>query len=71
MNATIKLTALEDPEVDGYVTEDGGTVKREEGLTPNGNPINGRWVYRDATGTFIDVDQYRHDLFEHHRLCEV
>ena len=67
----IRVTALEDPEVDGYVTEQGGIVKREYGLTPNGNPLSGRWVYRDATGKLIDFDRYRHDLFEHNNLREV
>jgi hypothetical protein len=68
MNTALKIVAIEDPEVDGYVTEEAGTVRREQGLTPNGNPIANRWVYRNATGEFIDFDGNRHDLFEHNRL---
>ena len=47
-----------------YETDDEiHVVKREHGLTPNGNPLNGKWVYR-KNGEFIDYDQYRNDLFE-------
>lgn len=66
--AYIRVTPLEDPEVDGYATEEGGTVKREDGVSPNGNPFRRRWVYRNALGVYIDHDQYRNDLFEHNRL---
>lgn len=38
------------------------TARREEGLTPNGNEIGGRWVVRDRDGNFVDVDKYRNDL---------
>ncbi len=62
----MNIIPLKYPEVDGYVTENGGTIKRELGLTPNLNPIDSRWVYRDANGVFIDVDTYRTDLFERH-----
>lgn len=48
-----------------YRSDDGHTIKREQGLTPNGNPLNGRWVLRDPEGKFIDFNQYRHDLIEH------
>lgn len=37
------------------------TMQREYGFTPNGNPIGGRWVLRNA-GEWVDVDQNRHDL---------
>jgi hypothetical protein len=40
----------------------GLVIKREEGLTPNGNQIGNRWVLRDEAGEWIDCDQYRYDL---------
>jgi hypothetical protein len=40
------------------------TMAREYGKTPNGNNVGGKWVLRDMNGTFIDSDQYRHDLAE-------
>ena len=43
------------------------TIKREKGLTPNGNLINGRWVLR-IDGKFEDFDQYINDLMERHNL---
>ena len=59
-----------DEETDGYYLGGGGRIKREhEGVTANGNPIGGRWVYRDAAGTFVDIDSYRHDLFERNDIC--
>jgi hypothetical protein len=45
-----------------YLSEDGWSMKRENGTTPNGNPMGGRWVLRDAEGSLIDFDQYRYDL---------
>lgn len=51
-----------EPEV--YRSTSGFTACREDGLTPSGNPISGRWVLRDASGTWVDFNQYRHDLFE-------
>lgn len=47
-----------------YRSEDGYTLAREYGKTPNGNSMGGRWVFRDPTGKFIDFDKYRHDLEE-------
>jgi hypothetical protein len=47
-----------------YGSESGETFRREHGKTPNGNPLNGSWVYRDKDGKFIDSDWYRHDLAE-------
>lgn len=44
------------------------TASREDGVTPNGNPVYQRWVLRDPAGAWVDVNQYRHDLFEHHGL---
>ena len=60
------LTSIGDP----YTSDDGWTMAREEGLTPNGNQLNNRWVLRDNTGKFIDFDQYRHDLAERNN-CEI
>jgi len=71
MNYTLVQKAGLNEDVDGYVVQGGGTIKREYGtLTPNGNPMSGRWAYRDGTGKLIDFDQYRHDLFEHNNLRE-
>lgn len=47
---------------DSYVTDEGHTMRREEGLTPNGNPIRGRWVLRNADGSWIGYDENRLDL---------
>lgn len=55
-------------EPDVYQAANGFTARRESGLTPNGNPVDQRWVLRDASGTWIDVNQYRHDIFEHNGL---
>jgi len=55
-----------EPEV--YQSDSGLTARREQGLTPNGNPVGGRWVLRDERGTWIDVDQYRHDLWARNGL---
>lgn len=52
----------------GYKFANGFKIRREEGKTPNGNPINGRWVLRDQKDKFIDVDQYRHDLASRHKI---
>ena len=49
---------------DPYTSDDGWIMAREDGLTPNGNQLNHRWVLRDNTGKFIDFDQYRTDLLE-------
>lgn len=55
-----------EPEV--YRAECGFTARREQGDTPNGNPVGGRWVLRDARDALVDFDQYRHDLFERNEL---
>lgn len=62
---TAKLAQLED---EVFRSEDGRTMQREMGLTPNGNPLNGRWVLRSADGEFLDFDRYRHDLAERNDL---
>lgn len=52
-----------------YLAPDGRSVAREfDTLTPNGNPMSGRWVLRDAAGALIDFDQFRNDLAEHNNL---
>jgi len=51
-----------------YSFDDGRSARRENGLTPNGNPIADRWVLRSESGVFLDFDQYRHDLFERNGL---
>ena len=54
-----------------YESADGRyTVRRESrSKTPNGNPMNNRWAFRDtADGGLIDFDKYRHDLFERNDL---
>lgn len=52
-----------------YQAEDGRSMSREYGETPNGNPLGGRWVLRSPTEEFLDFDQYRHDLAERNNLC--
>lgn len=47
-----------------YESEDGFVMQREEGQTPNGNQISGRWVLRDSSGEWVGFDQYRQDLAE-------
>ncbi|GAA0432553.1 putative molybdenum carrier protein [Massilia aurea] len=45
------------------------SMKREFCETPQGNPMAGRWVVRDSTGTLVDFDQYANDLAERHGLA--
>jgi hypothetical protein len=47
-----------------YRSEDGYVVRREQGTTPNGNPIANRWVLRSPDGEWLDFDQFRSDLAE-------
>lgn len=54
-----------------YKSGSGFSAQIEDGFTPNGTPIGGRWVLRDKTGEWVDVDQYRHDLFERNGLRTV
>ncbi len=49
-----------------YVWEDDTSMRREYGLTPEGNEIDGRWVLRDRYGHWIDVDKYRYDIAPRH-----
>lgn len=56
-------------ERDSYSSAGGLSVAREhDTLTPNGNPMSGRWVLRDAAGTLLDFNRYRNDLAEHNGL---
>lgn len=52
-----------------YQLSEGHSAQREVGLTPNGNPLSGRWVLRNGNGDYVDMDAYRHDLFERHELA--
>lgn len=61
-----KEDALSEPE--HYTFQNGMTMRREQGTTPNGNPIAGRWVLRAADGTWMDCDQYRYDLAQRNAL---
>lgn len=52
-----------------YSSPTGLTVARErDTLTPNGNPMAGRWALRDSAGVLVDFDQYRNDLAERNSL---
>lgn len=52
-----------------YLSSDGLSVARErDTLTPNGNPMAGRWALRDGAGTLVDFDQYRNDLAERNSI---
>jgi len=67
------LTAKVVTENEHYVvTDETGQVrfnmKREQGLTAEGNEIGGRWVLRGADGAFVDVDRYRHDMAGRHKF---
>ena len=60
----IKLTMVPDSKNEEYRSAVGHVMQRENGLTPNGNKVGGRWVLRDKNGKWIDFDQYRNDLAE-------
>ena len=65
----IKVVIISNGESDyEYAFEDGSTMQREEGETPNGNELYGRWVYRAANGEMVDYDKYRGDLCERNNL---
>lgn len=36
-------------DANSYKNDDGSTIQREYGKTPNGNEFGGRWVYRDLS----------------------
>ena len=58
--------AMREVSLEVYEADCGHTMRREEGKTPNGNSIAGRWVLRDAAGAWVDFDKYRYDLMERH-----
>lgn len=52
-----------------YTIPNAGTIKREnETLTPNGDPLNGRWAYRNTNGELVDFDKYINDLAERQNI---
>lgn len=52
-----------DTKRDGYLAPNGHSAAREhDTLTPNGNQMPGRWVFRDGFGSLVDFDKYRNDL---------
>jgi hypothetical protein len=51
-----------------YIFANGFQMQREDGKTPNGNDISGRWVLRDDKFNWIDFDTYRHNLCERNNL---
>lgn len=53
--------------IDTYKSEN-YVAQREDGTTPNGNQMAGRWVLRNAQGEYLDHDRYRHDMFSRHNL---
>lgn len=65
----VKTVLTYDAQQKAYRGADGCSLAREmDTLTPNGNPMNGRWVLRDAAGALLDFDQFRNDLAEHNNL---
>lgn len=51
-----------------YRAEDGSKLEREHGKRPNGEPMHGWWVYRDAAGQIVDYSPYVNDLAYNHGL---
>ena len=51
-----------------YEFDNGSTLQRENGKTPNGNKMGGKWVLRDNTGALVDFDTYRNDVAERNGL---
>ena len=46
----VKPNVMRQVQPDVYLSANGFSARREEGFTPNGNPIGQRWVLRDANG---------------------
>ena len=67
LNSLVR-SMIETDENKRYASEDHWTMTREYGETPNGNPINGRWVLRDHRGWWVDFDKYSNDLAERNNL---
>lgn len=64
-----KTVMTYEPASERYQSADGCTLAREsDSLTPNGNPMNGRWAFRDQGGNLVDFDRYRNDLAERNDL---
>lgn len=54
---------------DLYESASGLLLQREyDGFTPNGNPMNGRWVLRGARGAIIDFGPSRNDIAERNNI---
>jgi len=54
---------------ESYACPDGSfTMRREVGMSPNGNEFNGGWVLRNANGEYVDHSRYRVDLAERHNI---
>lgn len=71
-NASLDVLAtgtLQRMNEDLYLAEDGRRVGMEYGVTPSGNPPDGRWVLRSIAGVFVDYDTYLSDLVERHNLA--
>lgn len=64
----MNIPCNEDVEKQGFRFSNGWKMAREQGETPNGNPIDDRWVLRNENGDWIDCDRYRADLAERHGL---
>jgi hypothetical protein len=57
-----------------YLFGNGYTMKREYGLTPNGDDcLDGKWVLRDENDKFLDFNTNRNDLADKFnlRICHV
>lgn len=63
--APARLRRFHQAGADAYRAEDGHVMRREYGLSPNGNHLRGRWVLRSPEGEFLGFDQYRSDLAAH------
>lgn len=57
--------------VEVYRWPTGHTMRREDGVSPAGNPFTGCWTLRDPAGTFVDHDRYRHDIIPRHGLADI
>jgi hypothetical protein len=65
----MKLVGEDSTGEDLLAADNGYTMCREYStVTPGGNLAGGRWVLRDPMGEYVDVNQYRHDLLEHHNF---
>lgn len=64
----IQKILMQEVSLDQYISESGYTLAREQGLTPNGNCMNGKWVLRSPSGEMLDFDRFRNDIAERHNL---